>query len=66
LRNSESRSWFWVFETSESNNRRLWVCGKNQNQRTTSFGYFKNLKELLGFMEELAKNWSWSSFWAII
>jgi hypothetical protein len=33
------------------------ICGeeKNQNQRTTSFGYFKNLKELVGF--------SWKNQW---
>ncbi len=33
------------------------VCGeeKNQNQRTTGFGYFKNLKELVGF--------SWKNQW---
>jgi hypothetical protein len=30
---------------------------KNQNERSTGFGYFKNPKELPGFMKEPEKKW---------
>jgi hypothetical protein len=40
---------------SEPNNDGCGYLKKNQNERTTSFGYFKNLKELLGFMKEPEK-----------
>jgi hypothetical protein len=55
LRNSDASSRFWVFEEIRTKQLRLWVFEKNQNERTTSFGYFKNLKELLGFMKEPEK-----------
>jgi hypothetical protein len=40
---------------SERNNDGCGYLKKNQNERTTSFGYFQNLKELLGFMKEPEK-----------
>jgi len=40
---------------SEPNNDGCGYLKKIQNERTTSFGYFKNLKELLGFMKEPEK-----------
>jgi len=55
LRNSDSRSWFWVFEEIRTKQPRFWVCGKNQNERTAGLGYFKNPKEPLGFMKEPEK-----------
>jgi hypothetical protein len=55
LRNSDARSQFWVFEEIRPNNDGCGYLKKNQNERTTSFGYFKNLKELLGFMKEPEK-----------
>jgi hypothetical protein len=55
LRNSDGRSRFWGFEEIRTKQPRFWVCEKNQNERTTGFGYLKNLKELLGFMKEPEK-----------
>jgi hypothetical protein len=43
---------------SEPNNHGSGYVKKNQNERSTGFGYFKNLKELLGFMKEPEKK-SW-------
>jgi hypothetical protein len=40
---------------SEPNNDGFGYVKKNQNERSTGFGYFKNLKELLGFMKEPGK-----------
>jgi hypothetical protein len=40
---------------SERNNYGSGYVKKNQNERTTGFGYFKNLKEVLGFMKEPEK-----------
>jgi hypothetical protein len=31
-------------------NHQVWVFGKNQIKKATGSGYFKNFKELLGFM----------------
>jgi hypothetical protein len=65
---------FWVAEKFRIKELVLRYL-KHQNQTTTGsrcvekitgFGYFKNLKELLGFMTALGKNSSWSSFRAII
>jgi hypothetical protein len=55
LRNSDSRSRFWVFEEIRTKQPQFWVCGKNQNERTAGFGYFKTPKELPGFMKEPKK-----------
>jgi hypothetical protein len=40
---------------SEPNNHGSGYVKKNQNERTTGFDYFKNLKELWSFMKELEK-----------
>jgi hypothetical protein len=55
LRNSEGRSRFWGFEEIRTKQPQFWNAKKNQNERTTGFGYFKKLKVLLGFMKELEK-----------
>ncbi len=54
----------WVFEKKiVSRNRQLWVYEKNiQNRRIAGSGYFKNFKELSGFMKEPAKTWLFSSW----
>jgi hypothetical protein len=39
---------------------------KKSEWKSHRFWLSRNLKELLGFMKEPAKNLSWSSFWAII
>jgi hypothetical protein len=48
---------FWVFEKFQNRkNHWFWVFEKKiKIKRSTSSGYFKNFKELLGFMKEPAK-----------
>jgi hypothetical protein len=45
---------FRYFKKSELKNCLVYVFEKNQNQIIDWFGYFKNLKELSGFMREPA------------
>jgi hypothetical protein len=57
---------FWsvyIFKYQRTASSRV-LGNKNQNERTTSSSYFKNLKELMVFKKELIKNqqFCWQSF----
>jgi hypothetical protein len=44
-----------MWKNSKWKKSQFWTFERNQNQRTTSFNYFENLKELMGFNERTGK-----------